>query len=55
MDNIYTQKHEKEGMILSPHALVDPWAMVVKSFNANIARIAVPTSRGFNYMAVRTN
>ena len=40
-------------MIVDSYAIVDPWAVMVKSFNALVASVAMPRSRGPNNQAIR--
>lgn len=41
-------------MISCSYSIVDPWTVVIESFNTFIADIAVSTSRGPNDMAFRS-
>jgi hypothetical protein len=41
-------------MVLGPNAVIDPWTMMIKSFHASIADIAMSTPLCSDYLTIGT-
>jgi hypothetical protein len=49
---LHNDEGVKDLVVIVTHTIIDPGAMVIKGVDTLVTVIAVPTSRGFQYLAI---